>query len=346
MLKFAFLNRVQYQHRDQDMSTTKNYKESPKELNLLKSPILDEVIGQIKATPNSGKLDITSTIGISNSVIKYDVLTFRDNGVLILEAVDAEFIAIAIKRLVLDFTNPYQKAYITRPVGLTEDTLVEKLAGATGRNGVNGRDGSGEVNRQGNPGEAGESGHDGLPGETLILPYLYIFVQEITFGAAIEPGRQYIDINYSGFTGGNGGDGGKGGNGGRGANGKEGATSGFDCKGRAGHGGRGGDAGQGGQGGTGSMGGRMLLFAPDKHTFDFVNGIIEGGEPGRPGRGGNPGIPGRGGFGGSRNGWCGPGGKGVDGRYADPPSLGEGLPGSQGARGQQIIQSRNNSDLF
>src|SRR5688572_17189757 len=85
--------------------------------------IIDEVIKAIKSTPNSGQLDIRGSVGFSGNLKRLDTLTFADKSVLVLENVDADFIAIAAKELVLDIKNPQYRASISRLLGEKEKQL-------------------------------------------------------------------------------------------------------------------------------------------------------------------------------------------------------------------------------
>ncbi|WP_312994212.1 hypothetical protein [Achromobacter animicus] len=318
-------------------------------LEVLAAPALDEVIKAIKAAPNLGKLDVRGSMGLTEPLLKLNTLTFDDQAVLILENLDADFIAIAANELLLDIRNPAYRAYISRPVGQLEIDIVSALRGGDGGPGANGQDGQGESNRQGLPGGHGLDGGNGLPGRTRPLPPVFFFIQKLSFGKLGKPSRQYLYLNFQGLPGGSGGTGGNGGNGGKGSNGKEGADSAFDCREGPGRGGDGGNAGRGGKGGTGGTGGNggsLYLFAPSADLFDFSTANIEGGVPGRPGDGGDPGSNGRPGLGGPRNGWCGSGPRGNPGAFPTPATYGPGDSALAGRRGIQIPHTRDNRDLF
>lgn len=307
------------------------------------------VIAALKSSPNLGRLDVRGTMGLSESVSKFDTLTFDDRAILVLEPIEVEFIGIAVNEIILDIRNPYYKAFISRLVGSGEDRLIEQLHGRDGARGSNGRDGSGEVSRNGRPGEPGAVGEIGAEGLNTALPPVFVFVQKITFGTEGTPSKQYFEWNFRGLTGGDGGDGGDGGNGGNGAPGKKGASGGFHCRAGAGRGGDGGAAGQGGRGGDAADGGpgaTIFLHAPDRSIFDFTTTTIEGGAPGTPGSGGRPGMVGRGARGGPSNPPCKSGKRGHVGGVPQPPTQGTGSTGIQGPRGQLFTISRNNSDLF
>ena len=310
-------------------------------------PPIQTVVDRVRNAPNTtDKLDVRNVLKIpaGEDLVKCDTMTFSDRSTLMLLGNQHPYLAIAAKRLVLDIVNPSFQAQITRPLGADEATLLAQIDAPNGSAGTHGREGVGEVGRNGNPGSPGGQGTDGGDGATLGLPPLFLFIKEVRFGAAADPNRRYLDINWNGYRGGNGGQGGLGGNGGRGARGKEGATSAFDCKDGPGRGGRGGDAGRGGAGGdagSGSEGGYVFLFAPQSSMFDFATANVEGGPAGTPGFGGRSGRAGSGGQGGPRNGWCGTGPDGADG--VQPTPAPRGAVGSPGARGRQFVFSR---DIF
>jgi hypothetical protein len=318
-------------------------------LEVFAPPALNEVIKAVMAAPNQGKLDVRGAIGLTESVLKLDTLTFDDQAVLVLENLDADFIAIAAKELLLDIKNPAYRAYVSRPIGQMEFDIVNSLRGEDGGPAIHGPDGQGESNRQGLPGGHGVDGSNGTAGRTKLLPPVFFFIQKLSFGKLGAPSRQFLYLNFQGLPGGSGGTGGIGGNGGKGSNGKEGASGAFDCKEGPGRGGDGGNAGRGGRGGNagnGANGGSLYLFAPSADLFDFSTANIEGGNPGGPGDGGDPGKIGRPGFGGSPNGWCKGGPRGTPGIHPTPATLGPGDSALPGRRGIQVPHTRDNRDLF
>lgn len=306
-------------------------------------------VDALKKTPNKGKLDVEGVIGLSQSVAKYDLLTFKSDAVLMLEAIDAEFIAIAVRKIVLDIANPKFKAYISRPIGSLESAILTALdgqPGINGKGGVHGQDGA--HGADGKSGQRGYDGGDGARGKTRQMPPILIFTQELKFGSNATPSKQYFNFYFPGFRGGNGGLAGNGGKGGYGGNGGNGVPGLFDCKDGPGNGGRGGDGGNGGNGGAagnGGNGGRIYIFAPDVGIFDFTTANIEGGLPGNVGGAGTGGRRGEGGKGGAAVGNClFSGGTGKPGRLGK-----EGLIGSNGisgVRGEHILANRQNGDIF
>lgn len=224
--------------------------------NSLSTGAVDAVIAKIRAAPNRGQFDVRGSMALPDSIAKFDTLTFSDQAVLVLEALDSPFIAIAARRLVLDIKNPQYKAYLSRPSGKAEDAIVSSLRGGDGNPGTRGSPGQGDVNRQGMSGHAGGDGESGWGGSTKEIPPVFIFVQDIEFGVLGEIGQQFMFLFFQGITGGAGGIGGKGGPGGDGGAGKAGASSIIDCMEGPGRGGDGGSAGRGGAGGCGGTGGR------------------------------------------------------------------------------------------
>lgn len=315
----------------------------------IKEGQLSEVIKALKESPNLGKLDVREIIGLPQSISKFDTVTFDNESILILEAIDDKFIAIAIKELIFDIKNPKYKASISRPIGKFEDDILLKLKGVDGANGLNGHKGA-NGGGNGSPGGNGTNGSDGMNGQTKQIPPVYIFVQSIKFGTAGTPDKQFFNLYFPGFDGGNGGKGGDGGAGGRGGDGQNSVSGMFDCKsgaGRGGDGGNGGAGGRGGNGGNGGNGASIYLFAPDSSIFNFTTGNIEAGVAGVLGHGGNAGAPGKGGSGGAATGLCsGSGRNGFSGLIPNPQTLGDGKNGGNGLRGIQIVKSRDNSDLF
>lgn len=322
---------------------------SPSLLDPIPKSQMDDVIKELRASQTRGKLDVRGSMGLPENVAKFDIITFDNEAILMLEALDAPFIAIATKELIFDIKNPQYRAYLSRPIGPLEVAIVKKLQGQDGAAGTDGRRGS-DGGGNGGPGGHGGSGGNATPGLTKQIPPIYLFVQDIKFGATGTPEKQYFNLHFPGFPGGDGGIGGRGGNGGAGGNGQNGVPGGFDCKSGAGDGGNGGNAGTGGRGGDaadGGNGGSLYLFAPDAGVFNFSTGNIEGGAAGKPGRGGTAGVPGAGGDGGAPVGWC--TGHGRDGRRGNPAvplTEGDGIRAVPGVRGIQVARSRNNSDLF
>lgn len=311
--------------------------------------LFPEVLNSLKSSVSRGKQDVRGIMGLPESVAKFDTVTFDNESVLMLEAMDAKYIALAIKNLIFDIKNPQYRAYISRPIGALEQGIIKQLIGADGTSGGNGSrgvDGGGH----GTPGGNGENGGNASAGQTKRIPPIFIFIQSISFGTSGTPEKQYFNLNFSGFSGGDGGNGGSGGDGGRGGDGQNGVPGGFDCKSGAKDGGNGGNAGVGGRGGDGGNGGNgaaLFLYAPDKEIFNFSTGNIEPGNAGKPGMGGRPGIPGAGGTGGANVGWCIDTGRhGYRGSIPSPNTFGNGENGVKGMRGTQIAESRNNLDLF
>lgn len=309
---------------------------------------INRAISELKKSPNFGRLDIRGTMGLPNAVAKFDQWTFDDQSVLVLEAIDAPFIAIGVKELLLDIRNPQYRAFISRIGGKKEADVVDKLIGANGAKGFNGANGDGERNREGNPGQDGQNGGSGGKGGTKYLPEVFIFVQRILFGTGATPSKQYLNLYFRGLRGGDGGMGGRGGNGGNGAPGKEGADGLFDCKAGPGRGGNGGNAGRGGSGGDGGNGGDggiLHLAAPDAAVFNFTTTDIEAGRGGVGGLVGSNGTPGTHGRGGPANGHCMNGPDGSDGGVL-VGAQGPGNDGRLGNRGMLFTISRDNSDIF
>lgn len=335
------------------MATTKklnSYKSiRPSLIDPIAKDQLDEVIKALKASKNRGKLDVRGTMGLPENVAKFDTITFDNEAILMLEALDADFIALAAKELILDIKNPQYRAYLAKPIGPLENEIKKSILGKDGNPGADGARGA-DGGGNGAPGGHGGNGGNATSGLTKQIPPIYLFVQSIRFGTAGTPAKQYFNLHFPGYDGGDGGTGGRGGNGGAGGNGQNGVPGLIDCKSGAGAGGNGGNAGSGGRGGDAADGGNgasLFLLAPDASIFDFSTGNIEGGKAGQPGRGGTAGRPGGGGHGGAPVGLClGHGASGRPGNSAIPPSEGDGRPANPGARGLQIARSRNNSDLF
>lgn len=307
---------------------------------------LADVVTAVKGAANRGRLDVRGTMGITEAVSKFDVLSFTDNSILMLEALDAPFIALAAETLILDIQNPLYKAYLSRPVGSQEAKILATLSGFDAGPGRDGGNGVGN----GNPGHPGTGGGDGGHARTLQMPPIFLFFQQFKFGKATTPLRQYFNFVFNGIPGGSGGLGGNGGNGGKGAAGQD-AVPGFpDCKAGAGNGGRGGAAGSGGRGGDAAIGGDgafVEIYAPVISILDYSTTDIEGGPPGQPGKPGQEGSPGTGGPGGKAKGNCfGSGSRGPMGPYANPRNFGMGNYQWPGSRGQLQIITRNNVDLF
>lgn len=287
-------------------------------------------------------------MNLMDSVAKFDTLSMDDGAVLVLDKIDAPFIAIAVKRLVLDIKNPQYRATISRPVGSAADAIVQKLAGAPGSPGASGAHG-GVRDRIGQPGGPGTPGTDGLPAATRQLPPIFFYIQEMVFGTGATPSKQFLMLNFAGFQGGRGGTGGTGGDGGNGGNGEAGASGPFGCNEGGGFGGNGGAAGPGGHGGDGGAAGNgatVYMFAPDTNLLDFSTTNIEAGMPGPGGQGGTRGEPGKKGKGARANGFCEGRSDGRPGAVPNPPNFGNGDDGAPGRRGLLIPKNRNNLDLF
>jgi hypothetical protein len=271
--------------------------------------LIDEVIKSIKASPNKGKLDVRGSMGFSGNLLRLDTLTFADRSVLVLENVEADYVAIAARDLVLDIKNPQYRAAISRLVGEAEEKLFAlKLDGKPGTTGFSPPYKHGYIDgKNGLPGDPGGPGGGGGNGEVQKIPPFFFFVQTISFGEYGNFGEQFFDFHFNGLRGGNGGDGGRGGNGAQGSRGKQGIDQAFDCKHGPGNGGDGGTAGPGGRGGNaanGGPGGTITLLAPRANLFNFTTAYIEAGIAGIPGKGGDCGLRGPAGDGGASNGHC------------------------------------------
>ncbi|MBE5320428.1 hypothetical protein IM793_14780 [Pedobacter sp. MR2016-19] len=269
----------------------------------------------------------------NGQILKANEIIFQPNATLTFTNINVPFWIIYCDKLKLKDNN--------FPIRIELDQTIEGRKGKDGIGGINGVNGVGEIDRQGQPGSVGQSGLIGEQGDSLNNPNLYIITKEmvcIDTQQNIEDSR--IVLDFDGISGGDGGNGGSGGNGGNGSNGKEGADSLFDCKEGAGNGGGGANSGQGGkggQGGNGSNGSSIYFISVDTYTEVLVNTTkfyIRGGNGGIGGNGGKAGKPGYGGRGGGKNGWCGRGVDADDGNYPEPRTLGNGLDGQDGEKGQ------------
>lgn len=308
---------------------------------------LNEVITAIKNTPNSGKLDVRGTMGLKGQVFKFDTITFDDSSTLMLESLEFEYVAIAVKELILDIKNPAFRAFLSRPIGTLEQQILSQLNGLNGINGQGGGNG-GTIDRVGQPGFPGGSGTNGTNGGTVQLPQVFFFVQNFKFGTGATPSKQYFYLNFLGLSGGNGGNAGSGGRGGRGGNGDKGASGLIGCKEGGGSGGQGGTGGNGGEGGDGAIGGnggQLFLYSPSPTMFDFSTANIEGGQGGIGGQYGQGGSGGDGGTGAASVGFC---GEKPNGRYGRGGVSGSSMgdTGQAGQRGGQFVNKRDNTDLF
>ena len=329
---------------------------------ILPPNLLSEITTEIKAAPNGAKLDVRGTMGLGGKIGKFETVTFVDKSILVLEAIQEPYIAVAIRRLLLQTNNPSFIATITCPnytwlihegiqIGPFNIPIPGGLDGLGGANGENGVDGKGNDGRTGRPGGDATDGRPGEHGLRFNLPPIFIFVGSIEFEPGASADQQYFNFRFEGLRGGNGGDGGNGGNGGSGGSGRGGVYNAIKCTQLAGDGGPGGAAGSGGRGGDGADGGdgaNLYLFAPDPKIFDLTTAFLDGGRPGRGGNPGRPGRSGRGGFGGAGAGWClGNGIRGRDGRHPNPPDYGPGVTATQsGRREVQKVSTYDVASLF
>jgi hypothetical protein len=247
------------------------------------------VLAAVKAAPTLDLFPVTDTELFSGQVLKTRVLQFDSGAVLRLTRLDAPFLIISARQILLRGEVPH--GTITRDM-----SVVSKggTAGASGANGKNGalpapRPGTGGPPQQGMAGGDGAAGSAGGPGQAGQLPPVYLFVEQI-LGHPHAP-VEWLDLwlLMPGIDGGAGGPGGNGGFGGAGGPGGPG--------GNGGRGGVGGPGGPGGVGGNGSDGGQLIYVGPEAalEQMSWIKVVNTGGAGGQGGVHGSGGIGGLGG---------------------------------------------------
>jgi hypothetical protein len=289
-----------------------------------------EVINALKASIASDLYPVTGTESYGLSVLKTRVLQFDSGAVLSLTKLDAPFLIICARQILL--RGPAPRATITR------DTNVVSKDGAAGANGAPKMDAPLPAQPAPGPGldgAPGAAGAPGTPGQSLQVPSLYLFVEQIV-GHPHAP-VEWLDLwlLMSGIDGGGGGAGGNGGNGGRGGRGGSG--------GAGGNGGVGGEGGAGGAGGNGSDGGRLVYVGPEAglEQMSWIKVVNTGG---LGERGGVHGSGGPGGPGGPSGPTAGPN---MAGRNGNSGADGiDGPNGQPGRKGSVSLVSRASLDDF
>lgn len=312
-----------------------------------------QVISQIQAAPLRGQIQVTDDYHVREKILRCDSLAFNPKSTLNwhmppnLDPTD--FVAIATRRLVINFPNP---AGVVANLILTPPVVQSQLNGAPG---TQGQTGSSSGSDDGSRGGQGSTGNTGGRGGTYNFPAVFIFYQEIAINIPNPAGAIGLKINGIGIFGGNGGRGGKGGTGGNGARGTSGERN---CvlgicacsagPGRGGDGGPGGPGGRGGDAGRGGNGASIFFVGPsgEMPKLDRTEILLTQGKPGAAGSAGDVGSGGGEGGGGSKPFECKDGGgSGQPGRPATTTD-GPGTPNVEGMEGAVFASNRNNSDLF
>ena len=271
----------------------------------------------------------------SERILRAHEVVFQPGSNLVfdnLDRVDGDYLAIVAKRL--KFAEPREGHYT---ISRGDLVLPRGNDGDRGTNGANRR--HADKGHDGAKGGSGGAGGDGHGGNSMDLPDLYIFADEIVLEGGGSVGSLNMSFIFDGIDGSGGGNGGPGGNGGRGGDGGEASIRWLSCKHEPRDGGPGGDAGIGGGPGNGGKGGDasdIIIVGPQPvvDSLSYSRFEIEPGRPGSGGARGPQGNPGSGGVHGHREFVCqrnsddGPPGSVPNNPY--PPRGGLGPDGTRG----------------
>ncbi|WP_026612842.1 hypothetical protein [Ensifer aridi] len=267
---------------------------------------------KLSATRKRPVVAVNGEYQVTDQVIKAETIEFSDNGVLVFESLDFEWVVFYADVLKLNGTTTIKR---TDKIDLT---------GKHGADGAHGRPPAKGYGRHGNPGQPGGWGY---PGGSQSVPNLYVFCQEVLWqGQAATPSdvKGNVTLEFSGYPGGRGGNGGNGGDGSKGSDGKPSQDGLLDCKAGPGKGGNGGNAGAAGipgMGGDGTDGAIIEIFVRPSQVpiFQALSYSVAKGRPGRFGKYGSPGTPGLGGKEGKLSANCGKAGR--DGKKGAIPEI-------------------------
>lgn len=322
-------------------------------LDIAFAAIPKQVLDEVKAAPLRGQIPVSDNFQLNEKIVRCDTLVFNPESIirwhLNPNLGPRDFVAIATRRLVINFPNPAGKAGELQIIApYTKDDLLGKPGTPVPPGWSSGSD-------DGRRGGVGPDGNPGQPGGQYNFPAIFLFYQEITSNTPIPAGPIGFRFFANGVDGGNGGKGGKGGTGGAGARGTPGSHQcvlfGCICSAGPGRGGDGGPGGLGGRGGDAARGGNgasVFIVGPqsDRPKLNPSEFLLNPGQPGTPGEPGEPGFGGQEGGGGSKPFECKDGGgSGIHGANATD-TLGPGTKDSEGLYGAVFFSDRNNSDLF
>ena len=300
--------------------------------------IPDKVLAAVKSAAVHDLFPVTGTESYAQPILKTRILQFDSGATLRLSRMDAPFLAICTRQILL--RAPDMRSIITR------DLEANAPAGAPGLAGKNGANG----NQDGTHGQDGTSGSAGAPGQTVSLPALYLFAEEISGQVGSPVAGFDLELIFPGIGGGAGGAGGAGGDGGHGGPGRPGVDGALNCAqpaGDGGTGGNGGNGGPGGPGGAGTDGAALVYIGPEAvlKQLAWAKVLNVGGQGGPGGEGGGGGKAGPGGNPGLATKFCPAGGAGLSGHAGVLGTVGAvGSPGNKGT--VSLILRPSLDDLF